>query len=296
MSSRLTAALLAAGIALPTVPAVFEIPVIGPAVVQAYNGLPAEVKNRVPESIRAQLVPPSNAPQGAPGQRAPQGNPAAIQAQLDALVHDVQARHGGRATVSVAGASTQFTAGDNRPEPAFSTMKVPSGIIALRNNPATYGDVEASVIRSDNPASYRLNAVVPGPALNDVIAEAGSRTTNTAAWRMGTMWTTSDQAQFASGLRCVAGHEPVLEMMGRIIPEQRWGIGRIPGARFKGGWNFYEGGHLARQFGLIPGPNGDVAVAITAYNPRGYQSSYAMLNDLADGLSHMTGQLPTSRC
>lgn len=220
MSSRLTAALLAAGIVLPTAPAVFEIPVIGPAVVQAYNGLPAELKNRIPESVRAQLVPP--APGAAPGPRT-HAAPGAVQAQLDALVRDVQARHGGRATVSVAGANVQFTAGDNRPEPAFSTMKVPSAIIALRNNPGTYADVEATIVRSDNPASYRLNAVVPGPSLNGVIAEAGSRTTNTAAWRMGTMWTTSDQAQFASGLRCVAGHEPVLEMMGRVIPEQRWG-------------------------------------------------------------------------
>lgn len=295
MSSRLTAALLAAGIALPTVPAVFEIPVIGPAIVQAYNGLPAELKNRVPESVRTQLVPPVNAAGAAQGPRA-HAAPGAIQAQLDALVRDVQARHGGRATVSVAGAGAQFTAGDNRPEPAFSTMKVPSAIVALRNDPGTYADVEATIVRSDNPASYRLNAVVPGPSLDGVIAEAGSRTTNTAAWRMGTLWTTSDQAQFASGFRCVAGHEPVLEMMGRVVPEQRWGLGRMPGARFKGGWNFYEEGHLARQFGLIPGPNGDVAVAITAYNPRGYQSSYAMLNDLADGLSTMTGQLPTSRC
>lgn len=291
MSSRLTAALLAAGIALPVVPAVYEIPVVGPVVVRAYASLPHEVKARVPQSVRAQLTPPAGAPAAAPA-----ASPDSVNAHLDALVREVEARHGGRATVSVAGAGAQFTAGDNRPEPAFSTMKVPSAIVALRNDPGTYADVEATVIRSDNAASYRLNSVVPGPSLDAVIAEAGSRTTNSAAWRMGTLWSTSDQAQFASGLRCVSGHEPVLEMMGRVVPEQRFGLGRIPGARFKGGWNFHEEGHLARQFGLMPGPHGDIAVAITAYNPNGYQSSYAMLDDLASGLSRIATQLPPSRC
>lgn len=288
MSSRLTAALLAAGIALPSLPAVYEIPVLGPAITQAYHGLPAELKRQVPANVRAQIVPPA--------QRRAAAMNVNVQAELDALVRDVQARHGGRASVSVAGAGVQFTAGDNRPEPAFSTMKVPSAIAALRINPATYPDAEAAVTRSDNPAAHRLDPVVSPQALGEVIAQAGSQTSTSAAWRMGTLWTTSDQAQFASGLRCVPGHEPVLEMMGRIVPHQRWGLGRIPGARFKGGWNFYEGGHLSRQFGLIPGPHGDIAVAITAHNPAGHVSSSAMLNDLADGIARISAGLPASRC
>lgn len=113
---------------------------------------------------------------------------------------------------------------------------------------------------------------------------------------MGTLWTTSDIADFASGMRCVPGHEPVLDMMGRITESQRWGMGRIPGAKFKGGWNYYEGGHLARQFGLIPGPQGDIAVVITAYSPKGYQGSFAMLGELADGVANLRPTLPPARC
>ena len=105
-----------------------------------------------------------------------------------------------------------------------------------------------------------------------------------------------DGKAFAAGLRCVRGHEPVLEMMGRIVDYQRWGLGRVPGARFKGGWNYYQNGHLARQFGLIPGPNGDVAVAITAYSPNGHEGSYAMLSELANGLAGMRADLSPSRC
>mgnify|MGYP007070526594 FL=1 len=84
--------------------------------------------------------------------------------------------------------------------------------------------------------------------------------------------------------------------MGQITPDQRWGLGQIGGARFKGGWNTHEDGYVARQFGLVPGPNGDVAVAITAFSHGGYAESTQMLSELARGLDGMRGTLPTARC
>lgn len=292
MSSRLAAAMLAVGIAFPAIPALYEIPVLGPVITQAYKGLPANIQSQIPGNIRAQLAP------GSAGQnaRVTPVSTASAQAKLDALIRDVQGRHQGRVAVSVAGDGVQFSAGDNRPEPAFSTMKVPAAIGALRHSPAFYLDAEIAVTRSDNLAAHRMFAQVSGAELNGIIAEAGSRTTNSAGYQMGTLWTTSDQAAFASGLRCVEGHEPVLDMMGRVVDDQRWGLGRIPQAKFKGGWNQHENGHLARQFGLFPGPNGEVAVAITALSPAGYQESFAMLNELADGVARISGTLPASRC
>ena len=289
MPSKVAALALTAGLAfpmssVPTYTAIDQIPVIGQPIVQAYNQLPPQVKNAIRLPLPLTTPKPGKAQHVAPA--------VDVQAQLDRLVADVVGRHGGRATVAVGG----FTAGDNRPEPAFSTMKVPLAIAALRQSQAFYPDAEAAVTRSDNPAAHRMFGQVPAASYEGVIREAGARTTTPAGYQMGTMWTTSDQAQFASGLRCVAGHEPVLDMMGRIVDYQHWGLGRIGGARFKGGWNHYEGGHLARQFGLIPGPNGDIAVAITAHSPKGYEGSFAMLNELADGLSAMRGDLPTSRC
>ena len=269
---------------LPSYTAIDQISVVGQPFVQAYNQLPPQVRN----AIRLPL--PLTTPK--PGQQRHVAPAADVQEQLDRLVADVVARHGGRASVSVGG----FTAGDNRPEPAFSTMKVPLAIAALRQDQAFYRDAEIAVTRSDNPAAHRMFARVPAAGYERVIQEAGSRTSIPAAYQMGTMWTTSDQAAFASGLRCVPGHEPVLDMMGRIVDYQHWGLGRIGGARYKGGWNYYQGGHLARQFGLIPGPNGDIAVAVTAYSPRGHQGSFAMLDELADGLAAMRADLPTSRC
>lgn len=286
MPSKIAALALTAGLALPTSPvpdytAIDQIPVVGHPFVQAYNQLPPQVR----DAVRLPL------PLTASGQHHA-ASAAEIQAQLDRLVGDVVARHGGRAAVSVGG----FTAGDNSPVPAFSTMKVPLSIAALRQDQSMYPDAEIAVTRSDNPAAHRMFGQVPAASYEGVIREAGARTTTPAGYQMGTLWTTSDQAEFASGLRCVAGHEPVLDMMGRIVDYQHWGLGRIGGARYKGGWNHYEGGHLARQFGLIPGPNGDIAVAITARNTKGYEGSFRMLDELADGLAAMRGDLPTARC
>lgn len=289
MPSKVAALALTAGLAfpmssVPTYTAIDQIPVIGQPIVQAYNQLPPQVKNAIRLPLPLTTPKPGKAQQVAPA--------VDVQAQLDRLVADVVGRHGGRATVAVG----PFTAGDNRPEPAFSTMKVPLAIAALRQSQAFYPDAEAAVTRSDNPAAHRMFGQVPAAGYEGVIREAGARTTTPAGYQMGTLWTTSDQAEFASGLRCVAGHEPVLDMMGRIVDYQHWGLGRIGGARYKGGWNYHEGGHLARQFGLIPGPHGDIAVAITAHSPKGHEGSFAMLNELADGLSAMRGDLPTSRC
>ena len=289
MPSKIAALALTAGLAfpmssVPTYTAIDQIPVIGQPIVQAYNQLPPQVKNAIRLPLPLTTPKPGKAQHVAPA--------VDVQAQLDRLVADVVGRHGGRATVAVGG----FTAGDNRPEPAFSTMKVPLAIAALRQSQAFYPDAEAAVTRSDNPAAHRMFDQVPAAGYEGVIREAGARTTTPSGYQMGTLWTTSDQAAFASGLRCVAGHEPVLDMMGRIVDYQHWGLGRIGGARYKGGWNYHEGGHLARQFGLIPGPNGDIAVAITAHSPKGHEGSFAMLDELANGLSAMRGDLPTSRC
>lgn len=291
MTSRLSAALLAAGVVLPTIPAGYEMPFIGPAVTQAYNQLPDQVKRQIPEAIRAQIVPPAPA-----AQAARRIDVVAGQAALDGLVREVNSRHSGWVAVSVAGPGVSMTAGDNRPIPAFSTFKVPTSIAALRQDPAFYPDAELAITQSDNAAQHRMEAAVPSQAVADVIGQAGSRTTNPAGWWMSTLWNTSDQAEFASGLRCVPGYEPVYDLMGRIVPWQRWGLGRIEGAHFKGGWMYGDGGHYARQFGLIPGPNGDIAVSITAFSHGGYEESFAMLDELADGVRAARPALPTSRC
>ena len=225
MSSRIAAALLAAGLVWPTMPALYDVPVLGPAIAQAYYQLPPQIQGRISPNVRAQILPPALPEPNAAGPSHAGDYHRANQQVLEQLVAEVSARHPGSVAVSVAGLHEHYTAGDDRPVLAFSTMKVPLAIAALRQDSGLYADAEAAVTRSDNEATWRMEKVVPATAVADVITQAGSRTTNSAAWRMSTQWTTSDQAEFASGLRCVGGHEPVLDMMGRIVPEQRWGLG-----------------------------------------------------------------------
>lgn len=293
-AKQITAALMAMGISLPVMPAVEDLPVIGDAYVQAYNGLPDNIKQQVPPQLRPKQPGQAGQSAHAPGAAA---QPAVDhQAALDGLVRTAEGHHNGRVAVSVAGNGAQITAGDNAAYPAFSTMKVPLAIAALRQSPGFANDARLAITVSDNDAAYRMYNQVPGAESVKVIQQAGSATTTSAAYGMDTLWNTSGQAQFASGLRCVAGHEPVLDLMGQITPDQRWGLGQIGGARFKGGWNTHEDGYVARQFGLVPGPNGDVAVAITAFSHGGYAESTQMLSELARGLDGMRGTLPTARC
>jgi len=74
----------------------------------------------------------------------------------------------------------------------------------------------------------------------------------------------------------IAGGSDVLVAMSNIAADQRYGLGTIPGAVFKGGWGPEpENGYVVRQFGLMPGPKPyGIAVMVVADN---YQSGqYAL--------------------
>ena len=296
MVRHLAAFLAAAGIAMPTiaVPNIAEMPVIGPAAVEAFNQIPSNVKRDLgwPTPMSSQGLGLNSA---APQQR-PQ--PVNIQPQLQGIVNRVNARHGGQVTISVFSPGASATAGDNRPQPAFSTMKVPVSIAALKQDgPRWYRDAELAVTVSDNPAMHRMANAIPTHQVQTVLGEGRTHTATSPAHKMSTLWTTSEQARFAANLPCVNGSGPVVGMMARITPDQRWGLGQLPGARFKGGWNHQGGGYLARQFGLVRGPRGDVAIAITAYAPHGgHGKATHMLNDIAAELNGQLGSLPVARC
>ena len=55
MSSRIAAALLAAGLVWPAMPALYDVPVLGPAIAQAYYQLPKEIQGRISPNVRCLL-------------------------------------------------------------------------------------------------------------------------------------------------------------------------------------------------------------------------------------------------
>jgi hypothetical protein len=86
-----------------------------------------------------------------------------------------------------------------------------------------------------------------------------------------TLWTLEAAATFYRALANgeLLGAEDtgrVLDAMGRVIPEQRWGLGALPSARFKGGWGPSEepeGGYEVIQVAIV----GDAVIALAARAP-----------------------------
>ncbi|MBG9316833.1 hypothetical protein I4J34_04500 [Corynebacterium diphtheriae bv. mitis] len=103
---------------------------------------------------------------------------------------------------------------------------------------------------------------------------------------------------FARHMGCVAGSASVLAAMGEIASSQRYGLGSIPGARFKGGWGpNLSGSYDVRQFGLVPIGGVIVPVAVTAQASDGsYESGQQLLTRMATKLASFNGNVPSAEC
>ncbi|WP_297006724.1 serine hydrolase [uncultured Corynebacterium sp.] len=209
---------------------------------------------------------------------------------------------------------TVVTAGDLGTTVAWSTSKVPVAVAALRavddgsslSDAATvHSNVTAAITASDNAAAQALwdslgDPATAGQKVERVLREGGDATTTvqTRVVREGftsfgqTLWPTADQVRFAAGLSCLSGAQPVLTAMGQIAAGQDYGLGHLPGARYKGGWGpATSGGYQVRQFGLVPGADGTlVPVAVAVTSPDGsYESGSAALSEIVDQLGATLG-------
>lgn len=221
-----------------------------------------------------------------------------VATDLQPLVDAAVATHGGTGGIAVSDGADTLVAGDVGGHVAWSTIKVPIAVAALREDPSLAPVAGAAIRSSDNAAAETLWASLGPPATAAAATEAVVAETGVAidvtetVTRPGfssfgqTPWTVSDQAVFAAGLGCVAGAEAVLADMERVDPDQRYGLGQFPGARFKGGWGpDPDGGYTVRQFGLIPTSHGEVGVALWVKPASAsYLGAQAMATDLASGL------------
>ena len=86
-------------------------------------------------------------------------------------------------------------------------------------------------------------------------------------------------------------------MMGNVA--QNYGLGTIPGARFKGGWGpSISGAYEVRQLGLVPDANGriiPVAIAVSAADGT-YESAQVMLTQLVVELGPALDAAPEAAC
>lgn len=196
---------------------------------------------------------------------------------------------------------------------AWSTIKVPLAIAALRHDPeGSYDDAEAAITWSDNGAAESLwvslgDGMEAAKAVQDVLDETGDGDTGVVGPRTQldytafgqTEWTLSNQARFGAALPCLPETETVTRLMSQITPEQRWGLGTLAGAEFKGGWGPDDdsGIYLARQFGVVPTGAGHVGVALAAQADSGtFEDATALLDQLGALLARHLDELPGGAC
>ena len=233
---------------------------------------------------------------------------AADFARLETKLHAVA----GIAVSAVGNGQAPIMLGDWEHGPAWSTIKVPLIIAALRqeNPPKVTDAMTAAITESDNAAAESIWASLGDPVtaarkVEAVLRQTGDSTTvqsqkvrpEFTAFGQ-TDWSLTDQARFTSVAVCDSANAPVFALMGRVQPDQRWGIGTVPGAQFKGGWGpSPTGSYLVRQLGVLPAPNGRIAVTLAAQPASGkFDDGTAALDEMASWLTAHLGALPAGQC
>lgn len=182
---------------------------------------------------------------------------------------------------------------------AWSTIKVPLAIAALRGDWLRAKDLAVKVItESDNQASEQLWALLGGPAdaarrVQSVIAEGGDTATVVESRRLRrgftafgqTQWTLQRQARFAAELPSIPDATDVIDLMQHLSAGHRWGLA-AKGFAAKGGWGpGVRGEYLVRQFGIVPTPSGLWGVALAAEVHDGvFETGIEVLDTLSDWL------------
>lgn len=181
---------------------------------------------------------------------------------------------------------------------AWSTIKVPLAIAALRAGSDNTELVFKTITQSDNPAAEELWSQLGDPAeaaqrVQAVIREAGDPATVVESRRFRseytpfgqTQWSLADQAQFAAGLPQIPDAAPIVDLMHDLSTDHRWGLA-AKGFAAKGGWGPGRAGdYLVRQFAIVPTGSGTVGVALAADTYEGgYAAGVDVLNTLADWL------------
>jgi hypothetical protein len=185
-------------------------------------------------------------------------------------------------------------------------------IAALREErpPVVTDAMKTAITESDNAAAESLWAGLGDPVtaaakVDAVLRQAGDRTavqsqrTRPEFSAFGqTEWSLTDQARFMSMAVCDKVNAPVFALMGEIQPDQKWGIGTLPGSQFKGGWGpSPAGSYLVRQFGVLASPRGMIAVALAAQPASGtFDDGIAALTEMAGWLTAHLSALPAGHC
>ncbi|MCX5044974.1 hypothetical protein OG921_17535 [Aldersonia sp. NBC_00410] len=214
--------------------------------------------------------------------------------------------------VAPVGGSTATVAGAWSTGVAWSTIKVPLALAALRANGESAASLaDSAIMASDNAAAEGLWSLLGDPptaaqAVGAVLAESGDSTTHVQSERVRpeftafgqTEWSLAAQALFTAHLPCLPGADAVTARMATLIPDQQWGLARIDGAVSKAGWGPGEDGkYLVRQLAVLSAPQGQSAVTVAVEPESGnFADGIAILDRVAAWLGDHLDLLPYGIC
>jgi hypothetical protein len=201
--------------------------------------------------------------------------------------------------MAIARPDRSFSLGQWTSGVAWSTIKVPLAIAALRTDSSRTQDlVVKAITESDNPASEQLWSQLGNPAdaarkVQLVIGECGDAATVVELRRLRrgftafgqTQWALERQARFAAQLSLIPDATTVVDLMHHLAIEQRWGLA-AKGVAAKAGWGpGVNGDYLVRQFGIVPTQSGQWGVALAAEAHDGvFETGVEVVDKLTDWL------------
>lgn len=199
--------------------------------------------------------------------------------------------------------------------PAWSTMKVPLAIAALRDEaqPIVSDNMVAAVELSDNVAADALWRGLGDPAtaarkVEAVLRDSGDftivederiRVDKPELSAFGqTIWPLVEQARFVASAACDKRNDQVFDLMAHVAGDQSWGLGQLEGSRYKGGWGpSVSGNYLVRQIGVLQTPSGQAAVALAVEPASGsFAAGTEALNKMADWIADHEAKIPSGSC
>ncbi len=186
---------------------------------------------------------------------------------------------------------------------AWSTIKVPLAIAALRAGSDNTELVFKTITQSDNPPprSCGPNWVIP-PRRRSVSKPSSARRATQPPWsnhgdsalntrhsvKRNGPWPTKHSSP--PGYRSIPDASRVVDLMHDLSTDHRWGLA-AKGFAAKGGWGPGRAGdYLVRQFAIVPTGSGTVGVALAADT---YDGGYAAGVDVAQHAGRLACRPPS---
>jgi hypothetical protein len=232
-------------------------------------------------------------------------NSRPLQIALEASFEQLSATVPANVGIAIARPDRAFSLGQWSSGVAWSTIKVPLAVAALRRDRRLAQDlVVKAITESDNSASEQLWSQLGDPAdaarqVQIIVQECGDAATVVESRRLRrgftafgqTQWTLDRQARFAAQLPVIPDGATVIDLMRQLTSGQRWGLA-AKGIAAKAGWGpGVDRGYLVRQFGIVPTQSGQWGVALAAEAHDGvFETGVEVVNTLSDWvLSRLPG-------